>query len=281
MVNILYSCVKNPTEIKSPSLWRLQRQRRQQLQLRSFKIQDLRKAKEKLRFWWCWFCPCRYIIRPDPLAHMPEDSQVGPAHSTRNQQDFGAETRDETHLWAAVVSLTSEGVLRDLMQPPRMHEECLLIIILNKPCWLTWKLLLLSVCRSGVRLAAMLPCSLVCGASHLPPSFRTNGLWEHKLIPGRSRPPRSLLEKAVEVFPPMSFAPRLSHFSNSAASRWTVQMEKSVTLRVRKEVQIWLLSINIICHLSGMFLACLHRFRYFDHMHFCAHSAVEASFRAI
>uniref|UniRef100_A0A3P9IJC3 Si:dkey-21e5.1 n=1 Tax=Oryzias latipes TaxID=8090 RepID=A0A3P9IJC3_ORYLA len=39
-----------------------------------------------------------YIIRPDPLAHMPEDSQVGPAHSTRNQQDFGAETRDETHL---------------------------------------------------------------------------------------------------------------------------------------------------------------------------------------
>uniref|UniRef100_A0A8C7XV07 Potassium sodium-activated channel subfamily T member 1 n=1 Tax=Oryzias sinensis TaxID=183150 RepID=A0A8C7XV07_9TELE len=39
-----------------------------------------------------------YIIRPDPLAHMPEDSQVGPAHSTRIQQDFGAETRDETHL---------------------------------------------------------------------------------------------------------------------------------------------------------------------------------------
>ncbi|XP_044053710.1 potassium channel subfamily T member 1 isoform X14 [Siniperca chuatsi] len=39
-----------------------------------------------------------YIIRSDPLAHMPEDSQVGQAHSTRNQQDFGTETRDETHL---------------------------------------------------------------------------------------------------------------------------------------------------------------------------------------
>ncbi|KAK2837962.1 hypothetical protein Q5P01_015174 [Channa striata] len=40
----------------------------------------------------------RYIIRSDPLAHMPEDSQVGQTRSTRNQQDFGAETRDETHL---------------------------------------------------------------------------------------------------------------------------------------------------------------------------------------
>ncbi|XP_078026682.1 potassium channel subfamily T member 1 isoform X6 [Epinephelus lanceolatus] len=39
-----------------------------------------------------------YIIRSDPLAHMPEDSQVGQARSTRNQQDFGTETRDETHL---------------------------------------------------------------------------------------------------------------------------------------------------------------------------------------
>ncbi|XP_029961647.1 potassium channel subfamily T member 1 [Salarias fasciatus] len=39
-----------------------------------------------------------YIIRSDPLAHMPEDSQVGPARSTRMQQDFGTETRDETHL---------------------------------------------------------------------------------------------------------------------------------------------------------------------------------------
>ncbi|XP_041643650.1 potassium channel subfamily T member 1 isoform X6 [Cheilinus undulatus] len=39
-----------------------------------------------------------YIIRSDPLAHMPEDSQVSQARSTRNQQDFGTETRDETHL---------------------------------------------------------------------------------------------------------------------------------------------------------------------------------------
>ncbi|KAG7221255.1 hypothetical protein INR49_017396 [Caranx melampygus] len=39
-----------------------------------------------------------YIIRSDPLAHMPEDSQVGQPHSTRNQQEFGTETRDETHL---------------------------------------------------------------------------------------------------------------------------------------------------------------------------------------
>ncbi|XP_069379484.1 potassium channel subfamily T member 1-like isoform X6 [Paralichthys olivaceus] len=39
-----------------------------------------------------------YIIRSDPLAHMPEDSQVGQARGTRNQQEFGTETRDETHL---------------------------------------------------------------------------------------------------------------------------------------------------------------------------------------
>ncbi|XP_042276465.1 potassium channel subfamily T member 1 isoform X5 [Thunnus maccoyii] len=39
-----------------------------------------------------------YIIRSDPLAHMPEDSQVGQTRSMRNQQDFGTETRDETHL---------------------------------------------------------------------------------------------------------------------------------------------------------------------------------------
>uniref|UniRef100_A0A3Q2VEE9 Potassium sodium-activated channel subfamily T member 1 n=1 Tax=Haplochromis burtoni TaxID=8153 RepID=A0A3Q2VEE9_HAPBU len=39
-----------------------------------------------------------YIIRSDPLAHVPEDSQVGPARCSRNQQDFGTETRDETHL---------------------------------------------------------------------------------------------------------------------------------------------------------------------------------------
>ncbi|XP_039906372.1 potassium channel subfamily T member 1 isoform X21 [Simochromis diagramma] len=39
-----------------------------------------------------------YIIRSDPLAHVPEDSQVGPARCSRNQQDFATETRDETHL---------------------------------------------------------------------------------------------------------------------------------------------------------------------------------------
>ncbi|XP_054466460.1 potassium channel subfamily T member 1 isoform X2 [Anoplopoma fimbria] len=39
-----------------------------------------------------------YIIRSDPLAHMPEDSQPGQARSTRNRQDFCTETRDETHL---------------------------------------------------------------------------------------------------------------------------------------------------------------------------------------
>ncbi|XP_037633923.1 potassium channel subfamily T member 1-like isoform X9 [Sebastes umbrosus] len=39
-----------------------------------------------------------YIIRSDPLAHMPEDSQVGQARSSRQRQDFGTETRDETHL---------------------------------------------------------------------------------------------------------------------------------------------------------------------------------------
>uniref|UniRef100_A0A665TV87 Si:dkey-21e5.1 n=1 Tax=Echeneis naucrates TaxID=173247 RepID=A0A665TV87_ECHNA len=42
-----------------------------------------------------------YIIRSDPLAHVPEDSQVGKVgqpRSSRNQQDFGVETRDETHL---------------------------------------------------------------------------------------------------------------------------------------------------------------------------------------
>ncbi|XP_047236862.1 potassium channel subfamily T member 1 isoform X4 [Girardinichthys multiradiatus] len=39
-----------------------------------------------------------YIIRSDPLAHVPEDSQMGQAPNTRNQQDFGTETRNETHL---------------------------------------------------------------------------------------------------------------------------------------------------------------------------------------
>ncbi|XP_040052257.1 potassium channel subfamily T member 1 isoform X5 [Gasterosteus aculeatus] len=41
-----------------------------------------------------------YIIRSDPLAHMPDDSQGGgPAPpGSRNRQDFGTETRDETHL---------------------------------------------------------------------------------------------------------------------------------------------------------------------------------------
>ncbi|KAI4821134.1 hypothetical protein KUCAC02_029082 [Chaenocephalus aceratus] len=37
-----------------------------------------------------------YIIRSDPLAHMPEESQTG--QPRRNQQDFVSETRDETHL---------------------------------------------------------------------------------------------------------------------------------------------------------------------------------------
>ncbi|XP_037833624.1 potassium channel subfamily T member 1 isoform X11 [Kryptolebias marmoratus] len=39
-----------------------------------------------------------YIIRSDPLAHVPEDSQIGQARIIRNQQDFGTETKDETHL---------------------------------------------------------------------------------------------------------------------------------------------------------------------------------------
>ncbi|XP_008416158.1 potassium channel subfamily T member 2 isoform X20 [Poecilia reticulata] len=40
-----------------------------------------------------------YIIRSDPLAHMPEDSQMGQAaRNTKNQQDFGAQSRSETHL---------------------------------------------------------------------------------------------------------------------------------------------------------------------------------------
>ncbi|XP_057686792.1 potassium channel subfamily T member 1-like isoform X4 [Corythoichthys intestinalis] len=39
-----------------------------------------------------------YIIRSDPLAHMPEESQVGQSRSTRNQTRYVAETRDETHL---------------------------------------------------------------------------------------------------------------------------------------------------------------------------------------
>ncbi|XP_077379187.1 potassium channel subfamily T member 1 isoform X11 [Festucalex cinctus] len=39
-----------------------------------------------------------YIIRSDPLAHMPEESQVGQSRSTRNQMHFVSETRDETHL---------------------------------------------------------------------------------------------------------------------------------------------------------------------------------------
>ncbi|KAM4746592.1 potassium channel subfamily T member 1 [Anableps anableps] len=39
-----------------------------------------------------------YIIRSDPLAHMPEDSQMGQARNTKNQQDFGTQSRNETHL---------------------------------------------------------------------------------------------------------------------------------------------------------------------------------------
>lgn len=44
------------------------------------------------------FCLCSYIIRSDPLAHVPEDSQVGQARLSKNKQDFGTEVRDETHL---------------------------------------------------------------------------------------------------------------------------------------------------------------------------------------
>ncbi|XP_049619482.1 potassium channel subfamily T member 1 isoform X8 [Syngnathus scovelli] len=39
-----------------------------------------------------------YIIRSDPLAHMPEESQVGQNRNARNQTHFVSETRDETHL---------------------------------------------------------------------------------------------------------------------------------------------------------------------------------------
>ncbi|XP_034026806.1 potassium channel subfamily T member 1-like [Thalassophryne amazonica] len=39
-----------------------------------------------------------YIIRSDPLAHVPEDTQVGQTRGARNQQEFGSETKDETHL---------------------------------------------------------------------------------------------------------------------------------------------------------------------------------------
>uniref|UniRef100_A0A3P8V6B1 Potassium sodium-activated channel subfamily T member 1 n=1 Tax=Cynoglossus semilaevis TaxID=244447 RepID=A0A3P8V6B1_CYNSE len=40
-----------------------------------------------------------YIIRPDPLAHMPEDAQVTTQErGTKNQQEFGTNTRGETHL---------------------------------------------------------------------------------------------------------------------------------------------------------------------------------------
>ncbi|XP_037114615.1 potassium channel subfamily T member 1-like isoform X7 [Syngnathus acus] len=39
-----------------------------------------------------------YIIRSDPLAHMPEESQVGQNRNTCNQTHFVSETRDETHL---------------------------------------------------------------------------------------------------------------------------------------------------------------------------------------
>ncbi|XP_053725850.1 potassium channel subfamily T member 1-like isoform X7 [Synchiropus splendidus] len=39
-----------------------------------------------------------YIIRSDPLAHMPEDSQVSKTPATKTQQDCGTECRGETHL---------------------------------------------------------------------------------------------------------------------------------------------------------------------------------------
>lgn len=85
------------------------------------------------------FCLCRYIIRSDPLAHMPEDSQVGQARS-RNQQDFGTETRDETHLWNPPESSTPWPLLTSKGQsgPTEMtapfglrlaiHSECALSV---------------------------------------------------------------------------------------------------------------------------------------------------------
>ncbi|ROL42536.1 Potassium channel subfamily T member 1 [Anabarilius grahami] len=38
-----------------------------------------------------------YIIRSDPLAHVPENLPGAPA-GAKQRQDYGAETRDETHL---------------------------------------------------------------------------------------------------------------------------------------------------------------------------------------
>ncbi|XP_056146738.1 potassium channel subfamily T member 1-like isoform X2 [Lampris incognitus] len=39
-----------------------------------------------------------YIIRSDPLAHVPDDLPIGQSRASRNQQDYATETRDETHL---------------------------------------------------------------------------------------------------------------------------------------------------------------------------------------
>lgn len=41
-----------------------------------------------------------YIIRSDPLAgpDVPEDAAQGQSGGGRTRQDFGTETRDETHL---------------------------------------------------------------------------------------------------------------------------------------------------------------------------------------
>lgn len=45
-----------------------------------------------------FFVPyCSYIIRSDPLAHVPENLPGAPAGG-KLRQDYGSETRDETHL---------------------------------------------------------------------------------------------------------------------------------------------------------------------------------------
>lgn len=57
----------------------------------------------------------RYIIRSDPLAHVPDELPVCQA-GTRLKQEYGTETRGETHLW-------------NQSSAWRMHEECLLSMI--------------------------------------------------------------------------------------------------------------------------------------------------------
>lgn len=76
---------------------------------------------------------CRYIIRSDPLAHMPEDAQVGQVRSAKNQQDFGTETKEETHLWSA-----------DL--PPSPHPPLFDALALNAPTQLVLQRPVVRVC---------------------------------------------------------------------------------------------------------------------------------------